>query len=106
MTTDPKPPHASRAAPTARVLEEHETPNGWLFRVAIDRPDAPSTEHEMTLSWVDHDHWTGGVVPPSRLAERLLALLTPKIPDLPPRFDAAKARRWLPDLDDLLHRTG
>jgi hypothetical protein len=88
----------------ARVLEEHETPNGWSFRLALDRHGHPETEHEMTLSWVDHDHWTGGTTPPSRLAERLVAILAARVPQLPARFDAAKARRWAPDVDDLLRR--
>lgn len=88
---------------SARVLEEYETDRGWSFRIALQRePDEPSTEHEMTLSWVDHDHWTGGAVPPSRLAERLLVIVARRQADLPPRFDAARARRWVPDLDDLL----
>ena len=88
--------------PAARVLEEHETAHGWSFRLALDRPGAPTTEHEMTLSWVDHDHWTGGATPPSRLAERLLTVLAERVSDLPARFDAAKARRWAPEIDDLL----
>lgn len=86
----------------ARVLEEHETPHGWSFRIALDRPNAPTTEHMMTLSWVDHDHWTGGSTPPSRLAERLMTLLATRVADLPPSFDAARARRWMPEIDDLL----
>lgn len=91
------------APPAARVLEEHETAHGWSFRLAIDRgPDAPAAEHEMALSWVDHDHWTGGTTPPSRLAERLLTILVVRVSDLPARFDAARARRWVPEIDDLL----
>ena len=88
--------------PSARVLEEHETAHGWSFRIALQRPDAPTAEHRMTLSWVDHDHWTGGSTPPSRLAERLMAILATRITDLPPQFDAARARRWMPEIDDLL----
>lgn len=89
--------------PAARVLEEHETPHGWSFRLALDQgPDHPTSEYEMTLSWVDHDHWTGGMVPPSRLAECLLVLLAARVPALPTRFDAARARRWAPEIDDLL----
>lgn len=89
----------SRAA--ARVLEEHETHNGWSFRVALDTRGGTS-EHELSLSWVDHDHWTGGAVPPSALAERLLSVLAARVPDLPARFDAARARRWVPEIDALL----
>ncbi|RMH31346.1 MAG: hypothetical protein D6692_00520 [Planctomycetota bacterium] len=91
-------------SPAAEVLEEHEDTTGWRFRVAITRLDGSRAEHEITLAWVDHDHWTGGSVPPSRLVERLAVLIAERKPDLPPRFDAAKARRWMPELDDLLMR--
>lgn len=89
-------PHAP-----VRVLEETETRNGWRFLLAIDRP-GPAREFDMTLSWVDHDHWTGGSTPPSVLASRLLSLLAERVPDLPARFDAARARRWVPDIDERL----
>ncbi len=93
----------SRAA--ARVLEEHETQNGWSFRLSLET-GAGATEHVLSLSWVDHDHWTGGTVPPSTLAERLLVVLAGRVPDLPARFDAARARRWVPEIDDLLQGDG
>jgi hypothetical protein len=90
----------------ARVLEERETAHGWAFRLRLERPGVAPAEHEMTLSWVDHDHWTGGGTPPSRLAERLLGLLGDRVDTLPARFDAARARRWVPEIDDLLIGAG
>lgn len=90
--------------PSAEVLEETEGSTGWRFRVAIRGADGSRSEHEITLAWVDHDHWTGGSVPPSRLIERLAVLVARHRSDLPHRFDAAKARRWMPELDDLLSR--
>lgn len=102
MTADPR---TRTPPPAVRVLEEHESPRGWTFRLSVERFAEPTTEHELTLSWVDHDHWTGGTAPPSRLAERLVAILAARIPDLPPRFDAGRARRWAPDIDDLLPNT-
>tara|TARA_R110000782_G_scaffold57258_25_gene119813 strand:+ start:14454 stop:14738 length:285 start_codon:yes stop_codon:yes gene_type:complete len=90
----------------ARVLEERETPNGWSFRLSLERPGTEPTEHEMTLSWVDHDHWTGGGTPPSRLAERILSILAARVDALPARFDAARARRWVPEIDDVLMGMG
>lgn len=88
--------------PVARVLEEHETAHGWSFRLTVDRHAGPTTEHEVTLSWVDHDHWSGGTTPPSRLIERLVGILAGHVADLPSRFDAARARRWVPQFDELL----
>jgi len=93
---------ANSPRPTAEVLEESEGAHGWIFRVAIARPGAETTEHEISLAWVDHDHWTAGLVPPSRLIERLAVAAAEHRPDLPPRFDAARARRWMPELDELL----
>lgn len=88
----------------AEVLEEHEGTTGWIFRVAITRPDETTQEHEISMAWVDHDHWTGGLVPPSKLVRHLATIVANAKPDLPPRFDAARARRWMPDLDDRLMR--
>lgn len=94
-------------APHVEVLEEQETANGWSFVAQIDRGGVV-TRHTVLLSWVDHDHWTGGSTTPSSLVRRLVTLLVtaPGVPELPPRFDAAKARRWVPDLDDRLMGMG
>jgi len=99
------------------VRTETETAHGWRYDVAITREPAgesaapgPSvalraTRHTVTLSWADHQFWSGGAQAPSRTIETVLAFLMDREEDpgdafiLPDRFDAATARRWFPSLD-------
>lgn len=96
-----------QAAGTIEVGTETATSRGWLYEVTLTTRGA-STSHDITLSWHDHDYWCGGAMAPSRLVERLLAVLTAHLgkgsmpESLPARFDCATARRWLPELDELL----
>ncbi|MFI4917154.1 MAG: hypothetical protein ACIAS6_11690 [Phycisphaerales bacterium JB060] len=97
--------------PTTYAIEigvETATSRGWSYEVALTGPRGNCTQHEVSLSWHDHDYWCGGALAPSRLLERLLGLLTRHMgkggtpASLPARFDCATARRWLPQIDDLL----
>ena len=99
----------TEATPEIEVGTETATPGGWTYAVTLVGHKG-SSSHTVTLSWHDHDYWCGGAIAPSRMLERLLALVaahlgegdTPKT--LPERFDAATARRWLPDLDEVLRQ--
>jgi hypothetical protein len=92
------------SAPTIDVTTEQESDHGWSYEVAIDRPGGARTEHHITLAWVDCEHWAGGRFPPSRVVEALVRLLVERESQrpLPERFDASTARRWHPDLDEVL----
>lgn len=92
--------------PTVEVKTEEETEHGWRYHVVIDRGQGP-IEHIVLLSWVDHEHWSGGRFPPSRVIERLVAFLLDRedTRPLPPTFDAATARRWFPEVDRELPST-
>lgn len=94
----------SRQGAIVRVEGERETVRGWAFDVSVLRPGEQPTRHDIRLSWVDHDRWSGGRVPPSRTVEALVLTLEDAgaPPELPESFDAATARRWLPTLDDEL----
>lgn len=100
----------ARARPVIDVRSERETARGWSYDVAVTDADGAVTTHEITLSWVDHDHWSGGSAPPSRVVEAVLSAVLaaeadapPLRPgDLPARFDLATLRRWAPDLDEHL----
>ncbi|MFG0327011.1 MAG: hypothetical protein ACF8SC_07075 [Phycisphaerales bacterium JB037] len=95
-------PRANRTGRVGiEVGAETETPRGWTYAVRIERGDDRS-DHEVHLSWADHDHWCGGARPPSKLVEYLLRWLLEREPDrvLPARFDAATIRRWRPEVDD------
>lgn len=96
-----------QAARSFEVGIETATARGWLYEVVLTTPSGSST-HAVSLSWHDHDYWCGGALAPSRLLERLLGLLTGHLgkgaapESLPERFDCSTARRWLPEIDDLL----
>lgn len=110
--------------PTIHVHTEEELRRGWRYDVQITR-DVPArvpggagsaadctrartTRHVVTLAWADHERWTGGALPPSRLIELILDFLLRReeeegMPfELPARFDASTARRWFPSLDQAL----
>lgn len=88
--------------PRVEVGTEHERPGGWSYQVFVHRAEGPC-EHTVTLSWRDHDYWCGGASAPSRVIQALIEyVLRHDTPPLPPRFDAARARRWLPQIDQEL----
>ncbi|MCW5775385.1 MAG: hypothetical protein KIS87_02920 [Phycisphaeraceae bacterium] len=83
-----------------QVGAETETDRGWSYEVRVAAPDGGFSHHVVTLAWVDHDYWCGGTRPPSEVIERLMALVVRRRAiGLPESFDAATARRWMPDLD-------
>ncbi len=85
---------------TVRVESEQETQRGWLYRLAVLRDDGSESLHDVRLAWVDHDHWSGGRVAPSRVVEAVVRYVLERASrPLPPSFDAALARRWLPQID-------
>lgn len=90
---------------TVVVESEQEIPHGWKYRVLVragpGEPGREDARYEIRLDWVDHDHWSGGRCPPSRVVEALVRYLLDRSPErsLPDRFDAATARRWCPELD-------
>ena len=84
------------------VHSEQETSRGWSYRVDIHRPGGPESSHEVTLAWVDHEHWCGGGIPPSRVVEALARFLLDREGEhpIPARFDASTVRRWFPEVDE------
>ncbi|MBL0922075.1 MAG: hypothetical protein IBJ10_08090 [Phycisphaerales bacterium] len=92
--------------PAVRVASELEHGPGWIFTVEFASPESPQTplRRELTLSWADHERWTGGARPPSEVAARvaLFAARRGLLPRLGPRFDASTVRRLDPDLEPAL----
>ncbi len=86
------------------VQTEQEAQRGWSYTVQVNHDDGRQTQHTVTMAWVDHEHWCGGRLAPSKVIEAVVGYLiehrdtTP----LPPAFDAARARRWFPDIDEAL----
>jgi len=83
------------------VKTELEESRGWSYLVEVRREDGSVSSHKVTLAWVDHDLWTGGSVAPSRTIEAVLKFVMTHLPEQgwPPKFDAARARRWVPQID-------
>ncbi len=87
-----------------RVDGEHETGTGWLCTMTIVWPDAVATDHEVGLSWVDHEHLVGGMVSPSRVVEvaaRLAAVQMGR-EAMPTRCDVSSLRRLIDGFDELV----
>ena len=83
------------------VKTELEEGRGWSYLVEVRHDDGTVTSHTVKLAWVDHDHWTGGSVAPSRTVEAVLKYVMTHVPEqgFPATFDAARARRWVPRID-------
>ncbi|MEM1329865.1 MAG: hypothetical protein AAGG07_04820 [Planctomycetota bacterium] len=87
------------------IGNEHEVERGWEYEVTRHAGDA--TAHTVRLDWRDHDHWSGGSAPPSRVIAAVLDALADAIEQgartpepLPEQFDASTVRRWTPGLDE------
>ncbi len=96
-------PGASRASPrpAARVGIERTAERGWRYEITIQWPDGGETAHDVTLGWRDHDYWCGGGVAPSVVVQWVVDyVLEHWGGEIPARFDAARARRWLPRIDE------
>ena len=91
-------------SPTIKIDGEHGTQHGWLFTLCIEWGDGVSSEHEITMSWVDHEHLVGGAVPPSVIAERAAKLAAAHFGqiELPERFDVSSLRRRIDNFDYLI----
>lgn len=100
----PNPPKAP-ARSRVRVGEERAVPGGWVYDITVLRGDHGGTSHRVTLGWRDHDYWCGGATPPSRVVQAVVEYLVANRVELPPAFDAAKARYWTPCIDGELRET-
>jgi len=85
----------------AEIRRESETGRGWRYEVALRGGERVV---EVTLDWSDHDHWSAGAAPPSRVVGALIEVLEDARVRIPDRFDASTARRLVGDLDDRMMR--
>lgn len=96
---------APQVRPAARVEigAERCRALGWEYDVALVARDGSRTDHVVTLSWRDHDYWCGGASAPSKVILAVLEfVIARREAPFPARFDAARARRWLPTIDEEL----
>lgn len=89
-----------------RVEQEEESARGWSYAIVVERGGAAPSRHVLTLSFADYEHWVGGRIAPSVVAERLVEFVLDRRPEpLPERFDGSTARRWVAGLDEHLKAT-
>jgi len=86
------------------IDEEWETDRGWLYLVTLAWKSRGTTEHQITLSWVDHDQLTGGTVAPSGLVERVARIVACAmgVDEMPGKFDVSSMRRAIPEFEHLI----
>ena len=78
---------------------EHETSNGWLYTFTLPGSGEP-THHELTLSWVDHEHLVGGAIAPEHVAQACFRLAAEHFgAEMPARFDVSALRRRIDGFD-------
>lgn len=89
---------AAVSIPRLESVLERPTDRGWRYQVQIAGPKGVS-EHAITLSWVDHDYWTGGKDAPSTTLERVVTVALAAGMTLPPKVDCSTIRRLMPSID-------
>lgn len=80
--------------------EERETATGWSFRFDV----GSLSGRELSLSWVDYDHWSGGSASPAAVARAVVRVASERglLDELGERFDAARVRRAVEGADELV----
>ena len=79
---------------------EYETATGWLYTFSVERGNERK-HHELTLSWVDHEHLVNGAIAPERVAFAAFGLAVEHFgASLPERFDVSSLRRHIESFDE------
>jgi hypothetical protein len=89
------------------IVSEREGRSGWVFTAQVLDEGGTLRRHEVNLSWADYNLWSGsGADEPARVAAAVLRFLLTRQPasEVPPRLDAASARRRYPDADAQIPR--
>lgn len=88
--------------PLVQVDGEHETQTGWLYTLTITWEDGGSSDHELSMAWVDHEHLVGGAVSPSVVAKSAARLAAAYfgVEKMPERCDISSLRRVISGFDD------
>jgi len=88
--------------PSVTIDGEHEVDRGWLYTLSVTGATGAANHHELTLSWVDHEHLVSGAISPVLVAKASakLALEHFGAHGLPQRFDVSSLRRLVEDFDE------
>lgn len=102
---------------TIEVRDEEETARGWSYALDVVNGEGGGAggadggggvggvgaqRVRVNLSFVDHDHLSGGAVPPHRVVLAVVRALAEArgVAGLPSMFDVSTARRMVPDLEE------
>lgn len=86
---------------SVQVGYERQAARGWSYAVSVRWAGGRISEHEVTLSHHDYEHWCGGVEPPSRVVERGARIAGEALgTGLPARFDLSQMRRRIDRFDE------
>jgi len=83
---------------------ETESTQGWAYEGTRVFDQGRLHTLSVHLSFADYDHWSRGAHPPSRVAERAIAIaLTHLAPnDLSDRIDCSTLRRRIQGIDEAM----
>ncbi len=80
-----------------REVEAHQ---GWRYTIRLTQGQQVR-RYEVTLSWVEHDLWSHGRVPPEKVVRAAMKFLLEREPAqaIMNKFDCAVIRRYFPEVD-------
>ena len=84
------------------LSDEVETDEGWTFHAVLDRDEDYSRALSFRLSWADYNLWSpSGTDRPADVARAVLRIFmdSMELEAMPPKLDAARIRRLIPDAD-------
>ncbi len=86
---------------TVQIDGEHETATGWLYTLTVTWASGATSDHELTMAWVDHEHLVGGSISPSVIAKTAARMAVDHFGqgDMPARCDVSNLRRRIKDFD-------
>lgn len=97
--------HSAVKLPSITIDGEHETNRGWLYTFTTNWRDGSSSDHEITLSWVDHEHLVGGTISPSVIAQAVAEIMLEEFnqKNMPIKSDVSSLSRLIPNFEQRIH---
>ncbi len=85
------------------IGQEVEGANHWTYDVSV-YDGGQRHRYDVTLSWSDYDHWSGGRVPPAEVVEAAFRFLLEREPatEILAKFDCSVIRRYFAEVDQVL----
>ena len=92
------------STPSIQIDGEHETATGWLYTLTANWANGTSSDHELTMAWVDHEHLVNGAISPSVIAKGAAQLAVEYFgrEQMPARCDISNLRRQIPGFEQAI----